>query len=214
MARLPWSGSTANAPHSPIALPDGQLLFVGYRQGSCGESLTDAAFLMDLATRTVSRAPDLPHYPSTADALPDGRVLMAGRWHAMQPECSGELVSHPWLATYDPITGAADPPFDHDRWYQASAKLQDGRVALIEEGQALRLALRAGVDLVALQPYLLKSGEASVKRGTLDLKAHAKASRQRLHGRRGQSARTWGRASSARARSSRTTTSGSHRPGT
>jgi hypothetical protein len=37
------------------------------------------------------------------------------------------------------------------------------------------------LDLVALQPYLLKSGEASVKTGTLDLKAHAKASRQRLH---------------------------------
>jgi hypothetical protein len=38
-----------------------------------------------------------------------------------------------------------------------------------------------GLDLLVLQPYLLKSGEASVKSGTLDLAAHAKARQQRLH---------------------------------
>lgn len=38
-----------------------------------------------------------------------------------------------------------------------------------------------GLDLLVLQPYLLKSGEASVKSGTLDLSARAKASQQRLH---------------------------------
>jgi Domain of Unknown Function (DUF748) len=44
------------------------------------------------------------------------------------------------------------------------------------------LDLRArGVDLVALQPYLLKSGEASVRGGTMDLTIDAKASGQRLH---------------------------------
>jgi hypothetical protein len=44
------------------------------------------------------------------------------------------------------------------------------------------LALRArGVDLMALQPYLLKSGEASVRGGTLDLTLDAKAAAQRLH---------------------------------
>lgn len=37
------------------------------------------------------------------------------------------------------------------------------------------------VDLIALQPYLLKSGESSVKSGALDLRLHAKAARQRLH---------------------------------
>lgn len=38
-----------------------------------------------------------------------------------------------------------------------------------------------GLDLLVLQPYLLKSGEASVKSGTLDLSARARASQQRLH---------------------------------
>jgi hypothetical protein len=43
------------------------------------------------------------------------------------------------------------------------------------------LALRArGIDLVALQPYLLKSGEAAVRGGTLDLTLDAKAAAQRL----------------------------------
>ena len=37
-----------------------------------------------------------------------------------------------------------------------------------------------GIDLVALQPYLLKSGEAAVRAGTLDLMLDAKASQQRL----------------------------------
>ena len=37
-----------------------------------------------------------------------------------------------------------------------------------------------GVELTALQPYLLKSGESAIKAGTLDLRLHAKASQQRL----------------------------------
>ena len=44
------------------------------------------------------------------------------------------------------------------------------------------LAVRAqGIDLVALQPYLLRRGEASVQRGSLDLALDAKAAQQRLH---------------------------------
>jgi hypothetical protein len=38
-----------------------------------------------------------------------------------------------------------------------------------------------GLDLVALQPYLLKSGEARVSAGTLDLALHTRAQQQRLH---------------------------------
>lgn len=36
------------------------------------------------------------------------------------------------------------------------------------------------LDLVALQPYLLRSGESSVRKGALDLKLHARAAKQRL----------------------------------
>lgn len=43
------------------------------------------------------------------------------------------------------------------------------------------LDIRArGIDLVALQPYLLKSGESAVRAGTLDLTLDAKAAQQRL----------------------------------
>ncbi|ATU63822.1 DUF748 domain-containing protein [Piscinibacter gummiphilus] len=38
-----------------------------------------------------------------------------------------------------------------------------------------------GVDLIALEPYLLKVHEAGVKRGTLDLTLDAKVEHQRLH---------------------------------
>ena len=39
----------------------------------------------------------------------------------------------------------------------------------------------AGVDLIALEPYLLRMHEAGVKRGTLDLDVHAKVAHNRLH---------------------------------
>ena len=43
------------------------------------------------------------------------------------------------------------------------------------------LDIRArGIDLVALQPYLLKSGESAVRGGTLDLTLDARAAQQRL----------------------------------
>ncbi|WP_157603902.1 DUF748 domain-containing protein [Rhizobacter sp. Root1221] len=38
-----------------------------------------------------------------------------------------------------------------------------------------------GVDLIALEPYLLKVSEAGVRRGTLDLSLDAKVARQHLH---------------------------------
>lgn len=44
-----------------------------------------------------------------------------------------------------------------------------------------RIAARfSGVDLVALQPYLLKAGE-TVRKGTLDLKLDARVAKQQLH---------------------------------
>lgn len=63
---------------------------------------------------------------------------------------------------------------------------RDGRLALAghltpaTRDADLKLDAK-GLDLLVLQPYLLKSGEASVKSGTLDLAAHAKARQQRLH---------------------------------
>ena len=63
---------------------------------------------------------------------------------------------------------------------------RDGRIALTghvtpaTRDADLKLDAK-GLDLVVLQPYLLKSGEASVKSGTLDLSAQARANRQRLH---------------------------------
>lgn len=62
---------------------------------------------------------------------------------------------------------------------------RDGRIALsghvtpATRDADLKLDAR-GLDLVALQPYVLKSGESSVKQGTLDLRMQARAAKQRL----------------------------------
>lgn len=56
----------------------------------------------------------------------------------------------------------------------------DGHLTPAAREADLKLDAR-GLDLLVLQPYLLKSGEASVKSGTLDLAVRAKASQQRLH---------------------------------
>lgn len=63
---------------------------------------------------------------------------------------------------------------------------RDGRVAI--DGQYTPLSSDAslsvrfsGVDLVALQPYLLKMAEARVRRGTLDLELRATVLRRHLH---------------------------------
>ncbi len=56
----------------------------------------------------------------------------------------------------------------------------DGEVTIATLDARLKAAVR-GVDLVALQPYLLKVNEAGVKRGTLDLSLDATVKAKRLH---------------------------------
>lgn len=69
---------------------------------------------------------------------------------------------------------------------QLKGPQRDGRLTL--DGwlqpttQDADLQARAlGVDLVALQPYLLKLNEGGVRRGTLDLALHAQVRQQHLH---------------------------------
>ena len=56
----------------------------------------------------------------------------------------------------------------------------DGDVTIATLDARLKAAVQ-GVDLVALQPYLLKVNEAGVKRGTLDLSLDATVKAKRLH---------------------------------
>jgi len=63
---------------------------------------------------------------------------------------------------------------------------RDGRIAIdgsyTEATRDADLRLRfSGVDMVALQPYLLKVSEAGIRRGALDLDLHAAVVRNRLH---------------------------------
>jgi hypothetical protein len=81
---------------------------------------------------------------------------------------------------------ALDERIDIDLVATLRGSQRDGRLAL--SGQLTPATRDAdvkldakGLDLVVLQPYLLRSGEASVRRGTLDLSARARATRQRLH---------------------------------
>jgi hypothetical protein len=55
-----------------------------------------------------------------------------------------------------------------------------GRFTPATKDAALKASAR-GVDLVALQPYLLKVNEGGVKRGALDLDLQARVQAQRLH---------------------------------
>lgn len=56
----------------------------------------------------------------------------------------------------------------------------DGNVTIATLDARLKSAVQ-GVDLVALQPYLLKVNEAGVRRGTLDLALDATVKAKRLH---------------------------------
>lgn len=56
----------------------------------------------------------------------------------------------------------------------------DGRVEFATRELDLTLRLH-DVDLVALQPYLIKASETGVRRGTLDLALHSTVQRRRLH---------------------------------
>ena len=138
---LPWMRTAR-----PILLADGRVLIFGPETTRCGQhgNLPSEAFLADAVAGTLVRAPDVPHTPTTAVALPDGRALLAGQWQAARGGCPGAFEIDGWVAVYDPATGAfrqtLDPftgeaglPFDTDRNYRASVILQDGRVALIEE---------------------------------------------------------------------------------
>lgn len=63
---------------------------------------------------------------------------------------------------------------------------RDGRVALkgwaeIATRDSEMQATLAGVDLVALQPYLIKAAETGVKKGTLDLALKSTVKKNRLH---------------------------------
>lgn len=56
----------------------------------------------------------------------------------------------------------------------------DGWMVFASKDSDLRNTL-GGVDLIALQPYLLKAGEGSVRRGTLDLDLRSTIKANRLH---------------------------------
>jgi hypothetical protein len=56
----------------------------------------------------------------------------------------------------------------------------DGTLTPATRDAALKIHV-AGVDLVALQPYLLRAGEGGVRRGTLDLRLDATVRKNQLH---------------------------------
>lgn len=64
---------------------------------------------------------------------------------------------------------------------QRSGRLAvDGWTEIAKKNSDISLRL-SGVDLVALQPYLIKAAETGVKRGTLDLSLHSTVDKNRLH---------------------------------
>jgi hypothetical protein len=79
-----------------------------------------------------------------------------------------------------------DEPAHIDLRSRFKGPQHDGRLAIAGQltpasrDAALKASVR-GVDLVALQPYLLKVDEAGVRRGTLDLSLEANVKAQRLH---------------------------------
>ena len=81
---------------------------------------------------------------------------------------------------------ALDTATDIELQARLKGPQHDGRLAIsgtltaATRDAQLRSDVR-GVDLVALQPYLLKVDEGGVKRGTLDLTLDARVHRQRLH---------------------------------
>ncbi|WP_303783456.1 DUF748 domain-containing protein [Azovibrio restrictus] len=56
-----------------------------------------------------------------------------------------------------------------------------GQAELASKESDLKTRLR-GVDLTALQPYLIKAAETGVRRGTLDLDLHTTVKKNQLHG--------------------------------
>lgn len=81
---------------------------------------------------------------------------------------------------------ALDSPTEIDLQAVLKGPQRNGRITI--QGEATLATLDAklkaavsGVDLVALQPYLLKVNEAGVRRGTLDLSLDATVKAKRLH---------------------------------
>lgn len=64
---------------------------------------------------------------------------------------------------------------------QQDGKLElKGRIELANMNSEIETRLR-GVDLIALQPYLIKATDAGIKRGSLDLDLKSTVSKRRLH---------------------------------
>ena len=81
---------------------------------------------------------------------------------------------------------AFDSPTDIDLQATLKGPQKSGRIAIdgtvtIATLDAKLKAAVQGVDLIALQPYLLKVNEAGVKRGTLDLSLDATVKARKLH---------------------------------
>lgn len=81
---------------------------------------------------------------------------------------------------------ALDSPTEIDLQAVLKGPQRNGRITIQGEATIATLdaklkAAVSGVDLVALQPYLLKVNEAGVKRGTLDLSLDATVKAKRLH---------------------------------
>jgi hypothetical protein len=125
----PFRGETVSWA-SPVRLADGRVLVFGVQIEPRGCTRTlgikpIAAEIYDPTTGTFAAAPPLPHQISTATLLTDGRVLVAGSWHAVFPRaqdattvldpaeawlvdsCDGprSTLTDPWIGIYDPTTG-------------------------------------------------------------------------------------------------------------
>ena len=84
------------------------------------------------------------------------------------------------------VLPALDEPIEIDLAGRLDGPQRDGTVKLTgrvtpaTRDAALKARL-AGVDLIALQPYLLRVNEGGVRRGTLDLRLDATVAKNRLH---------------------------------
>ncbi|MGH6659723.1 MAG: Kelch repeat-containing protein [Sphingomicrobium sp.] len=120
--------STPRASHAAIALPNGDVLFIGgCVEGSCEVGPASRTIdRYDSRTETIARAGviHVPRSTMSAALLPDGRVLIAGGW-------SGPTVTDA-IELYDPRAGRsrAAGALAVARADIAQAVLPDGRVVL------------------------------------------------------------------------------------
>lgn len=99
--------------------------------------------------------------------------------HRMQlDELDATLGPIDWPALTSPTAIDLQASF---RGPQRSGRLSiDGDLTMATRDANLKASVR-GVDLIALQPYLLKVNEGGVRAGTLDLTLHARVKAQHLH---------------------------------